>query len=54
MLKSAEPFALAGIYAMSGDHQFGEAESAPVTFGGNGLIGILMIIVLVLLLTGPL
>ena len=32
MLKSGEPFAMAGIYARSGDHQFGEAESAPITF----------------------
>jgi putative SOS response-associated peptidase YedK len=32
MLKSGEPFAMAGIYARSDDHQFGEAESAPVNF----------------------
>jgi putative SOS response-associated peptidase YedK len=32
MLKSGEPFAMAGIYARSDDHQFGEAESAPVSF----------------------
>jgi putative SOS response-associated peptidase YedK len=32
MLKTGEPFAMAGIYARSDDHQFGEAESATVTF----------------------
>jgi putative SOS response-associated peptidase YedK len=32
MPKSGEPFAMAGIYARSDDHQFGEAESAPVSF----------------------
>jgi putative SOS response-associated peptidase YedK len=32
MLKTGEPFAMAGIYARSDDHEFGQAESAPVTF----------------------
>jgi putative SOS response-associated peptidase YedK len=32
MLKTGEPFAIAGIYARSDDHQFGDAENAPITF----------------------
>jgi putative SOS response-associated peptidase YedK len=32
MLKSGEPFAMAGIYARGRDHQFGEAEDTTVTF----------------------
>ena len=32
MLKSGEPFAMAGIYARGHDHQFGEAENTTVTF----------------------
>jgi putative SOS response-associated peptidase YedK len=32
MLKSGEPFAMAGIYARGSDHQLGDAESTTVTF----------------------
>ena len=32
MLKSGEPFAMAGIYARGADHGIGEAESAPIRF----------------------
>ena len=32
MLKSGEPFAMAGIYARGSDHEFGDAESGTVTF----------------------
>jgi putative SOS response-associated peptidase YedK len=32
MLKSGEPFAMAGIYARGSDHGFGEAENTTVTF----------------------
>lgn len=32
MLKTGEPFAMAGIYARGSDHGLGEAESASITF----------------------
>ena len=32
MLKSGEPFAMAGIYARSGVHAFAEGDTAPITF----------------------
>jgi putative SOS response-associated peptidase YedK len=32
MLKSGEPFAMAGIYARGRDHQIGDAENTTVTF----------------------
>jgi SOS response associated peptidase (SRAP) len=32
MLKSGEPFAMAGIYARGRDHQIGDAENTIVTF----------------------
>src|SRR2546429_9874155 len=32
MLKSGEPFAMAGIYARGRDHQIGDAENTVVTF----------------------
>jgi len=32
MLKSGEPFAMAGIYARGRDHQLGDAENTTVTF----------------------